>query len=565
MIRMYKKTVVLGILGLLIGQLNARTVYSIDLPKNQSDTISPQTKRSLESREIYKLKEVPRTPAEMAEILKNSEEYRLMDPQIKKWVDSNEKNYINDQGNSAILYYDKESGIEVEMAMSNPPIIFVHLAAVTRPEAMACDYTYTEPVHPKTKQPYFHLTGKQLKEYEAATGTTLTPDEKNWLRDLESVLNENIHYFYGEPFVNLAKVVPDKDRRLLIGTYLPPRMLATQELETFIPTQEMEAGRLWLHLADNVSKEKQKAIITYLMRLPKDEEAKKTLLADTDRWLTEFGTSEATKKAVDRLIPALAKASDSKTEKKLLKELYPLIDQSRYRLELFSRYIQSPKETARFLEQIQKYVKDKKIMAQTQADLERVDQIYANKLHFGQELGRPVYHHWQYVKRVTIGGTADCMDHGTMWVFLKDSKEQTIWMFNRAYPGPYNTGIHLNLAEKASQTYLCPYEINQMSEGLKKIAAEKGVDVENESANQTAFQRALYNINHQVQFVSDQLQQTTWFEEVNKKLRVPIADHEEGLSDCVSIQFEGMKQIPVQKHKDKSLNKQKQQRKQRQR
>lgn len=543
---MYKKPVVLGILGLLIGQLNARTVYLIDLPKNQSDTISPQTKRSFKSREIYKLNEVPRTPAEIAEILKNSEEYRLMDPQIKKWVDSNEKNYIGLGGREAVLYYDQESGIEVGMQVN---IIFVHLAAITRPEAMAFDYTYTEPVHPKTKQPYFHLTGKQLKEYETATGITLTPDEKHWLRDLESVLNENIHYFYGEPFVNLAKVVPDKDRRLLIGTYLPPRMLATQELETFIPTQEMEAGRLWLRLADSVSKEKQKAVITYLMRLPEEAEAKKTLLADTDRWLTEFGTSEATKKAVDRLIPALAKATDSKTEKKLLKELYPLIDQSRYRLELFSRYIQSPKETTRFLEQIQKYVKDKKIMVQTQADLERVDQIYANKLSFGQELGRPLYHHWQYVKRVSKGGTADCMDHGTMWIFLKDSKKQTVWTFNRAYPGPYNTGIHLNLAEKASQTYLCPYEINQMSEGLKKIAAEKGVDVTDETANSTAFQRALYNINHQVQFVSEQLQKITWFEEVNKKVRVPIAEHEEGLSDCVSLQFEGMKQVPVQKNR----------------
>lgn len=365
----------------------ADVVYPVDYPFNPTSeklpiylTLSKKTQQKFEAA----------SPTHIYKVITNSRDWEKLDKELRSKVLKNKKNFAQVDFEIYSLYWDKENGIHILAAGLERPTIHFQRTMLNRPEDMAFELQRTAAINKKTNRPYFELTPQFLRTLEKQTNNKLTTEQRDWLTDYASVLNENFHFFYGERFFWFHDVIKEVNKRNLMGRYFPRKFFLRAEQELFIPSIKQETNFLYLKLINTLPQKEQANILKSLIDLPSDNQERINLLNDTERLLTEPGMKKHSKQ-VTLLIKALKREDlDTKQRKSLLANLLPIIQQSRFKYDLYSRYIQT---TPRTLEKIISLVpaNHKTLVEQIRHDLARIDEIYENKMKIGTVIGRPVY------------------------------------------------------------------------------------------------------------------------------------------------------------------------------
>ncbi|MFI3244772.1 MAG: ankyrin repeat domain-containing protein, partial [Akkermansia sp.] len=103
----------------------------------------------------------------------------------------------------------------------------------------------TPAVNPKTKQPWISISSEKVKDILSECGGKLSKEEIAYVKQLQYILNDNIHYFYGEQFVDLFGM-SETERYKLSGRYAPVKLLMFDAFDSILPaeaTQRRELSR----------------------------------------------------------------------------------------------------------------------------------------------------------------------------------------------------------------------------------------------------------------------------------------------------------------------------------
>lgn len=485
--RNYGKMIFVMILGTLMSQsLMAEVIHPIDYPFNPTAEKNPfHLTFSAQTRKKFNM-----SKGAIRTAMKNSPDWANMDERIRSKISKNMKNFYQLHWDYLSLYWDKEKGISIVATVKQPSRIYLNRTRFNGPEDMAFEFSRTQPINAKTKRPYFELTPELLVKLEEETGTQLTQEQKNWLSDYASVLNENFHYFYGESFFAFQDVIGEVDKSELIGRFYPNKLFLKEEQELFVPTVDQERNFLYLKLIATMSEQKQAEVLKMLIGLPQNKEERETLLNDTERLLTEYGMKKH-EKTVTKIVKELKKNNlDDRKEQILLNKLFSIIEKSRFKYVLYSRYMQTSTDT---LEQIMPYVSDRnqKLAEQVRHDLERVDEIHANKKKIGAVIGRPLYHYDKVMKDFSVD-SSNCVGQGESRILLPGKVYDMV-----PYANATRREIVMVLNARASHYSKIFDCFVDMMNDVYHFAQEKGADMDALQNNDTAFEKAVYLLSAQ--------------------------------------------------------------------
>lgn len=502
--RKYSKMFFVMIMGTLMSQsLMAEVLHPIDYSFNPTAEKNPaQLLLSEKARKKFNM-----SKGAIRSAMKSSPDWENMDERLRSKLSKNMKNFYQIDWDYCSLYWDKDKGISVVSTVNQPSRIYFNRTRFNGPEDMAFELARTLPINEKTNRPYFDLTPELLVKLEEQTGTKLTPEQKDWLSAYASVLNENFHYFYGEPFFMFQDVMDEVDKSELIGRFYPNKLFLKAEQELFVPTVEQERNFLYLKLIETMSESKQDEVLKMLIGLPEDKEMRKVLLDDTERLLTEPGMKKY-KKTVEKIVKELKKNNlDARKEKVLLNKLFPIMKKSRFKYDLFARYMQTTPDA---LGQIMPFVSEKHqgLVKQVKSDLDRIDEIYANKIKIGSVLGRPLYNYDRVMKNFSLM-SSNCHGKGESRVTLPGNVQDTV-LYSNATRG----SLVLILNSRYTQLANVGVSFLQMTEDINTLAKEQGVDMTNPQNNRTAFKQAIYMLSSQAIDACNQVMDHKYTKEV---------------------------------------------------
>ncbi len=504
--RRYSKMFFVMIFGSLMSQsLMAENLCPLDYPFNPTSEKNPfHLSLSEKARKSFNL-----SKGAIRSLVKNSPKYATMDERIRSKISRNSKNFYQLDWDYVSLYWDKDKGVSIVGTVNSPSAIYVNRTRFNGPEDMAHELARTEPINMRTNRPYFELTPELLIKLEEQTNTKLTQEQKDLLRDYASVLNENFHYFFGEPFFVFQDVINELDKSELIGRFFPNKLYMKKGQEYFVPSVEQERNFLYLKLIGTLSASKQKEVIQQLFRLPEDKTIRENLLNDTERLLTEFGMKKY-EKTVVKIVKELKKENlNEKKETALLKKLLPIIDKSRFKYDLYSRYLQPREDT---LEQIMLLVDDKnqKVAEQIQYDIERVAEIHKNKMKIGSVLGRPLYNYDKVMRQFSVA-SSNCQGRGESKILLADGNYDTVY-----YSNATQANLVIIFNSRYAQLGKVGVSFSQLVQDIQTYAKEQKVDLSDINNNSTAFGQAMYLLSKQASTACVQVLQDEYTKEVIK-------------------------------------------------
>ncbi len=482
----YKLAKVLSTALLITQPLMAEVVFPVDYPFNPTTTEEIPAALRIPKRILQK------STNHIYNALKNSPDWIDLNKELKAKILKNRNNFAQVSFDMYSFYWDKENGVHIVGGGLKSPSIHFQRTKLNYPEDMAFELQRTAAINKNTKRPYFELTPQFLQTLETQTNTQLSTEQRHWLNDYAAVLNENFHFFYGERFFWFHDVIKEVEYRNLMGRYYPIKFFLRAEQELFIPSVEQEANFLYLKLIDVLPKKQQIEVLKKLVDLPKDKKTREKLLNDTERLLTEPGMKKYSKVVVNAVKELKNHRLPTVRKQVLLHSLLPIIEKSRFKYELHSRYIHPSPDTLKY---ITKLLPDnhKALAQQVSHDLERIDEIYENKMEIGMIIGRPVYNLDKvFVNRpCTLLGSM-CHGFTTTRVLLPD-----IGAIEVASPDAHKAGdINILNARSSQMEQIGPCFLEMMKD-IDYLAKEHHVYLDDIHANKTAFSLAMAHLSCQ--------------------------------------------------------------------
>lgn len=232
----FKKLISFSLMGMLMTQVvSAKEVLKANYHPTMEERLPADNKRLVGGN-------VTVTRDDVINWLQGLHRYKEMHPKLKKHVDQNKDNYRIDTNMHYILYRDNDAGYEIVMKHEDDQnFIALNRTYFRDPEDAAWDYKQTSAVNPKTKKPWISLDKKDIQLITKNTQQKLSEDDKAYLKDLLSILNENFHFLYGEKFVTMDNV---KDPYEVLGKYQPPRLLIYDGFDDFLPPESDQKREL---------------------------------------------------------------------------------------------------------------------------------------------------------------------------------------------------------------------------------------------------------------------------------------------------------------------------------
>lgn len=163
-----------------------------------------------------------KSSTEIQRLFQSSEAYKILQPTVKKWINSNTENYQPDGYKKYLLYLQDEVGIRVVFRDTEKGRFWIERDRFY-PDDAAYSYKKEPAINPATKKPWIQLPASTLKKIERQTGQKFSAEDKAFLKDVLMILNENFHYFYGMEFVRLSE--RNIERESLVGKFSPRRKL----------------------------------------------------------------------------------------------------------------------------------------------------------------------------------------------------------------------------------------------------------------------------------------------------------------------------------------------------
>lgn len=428
-----------------------------------------------------------------------------MDARILDKVIRNKKNYFlaDPIDGGSVVYWDVWTGLIItHLPAANTYCFLVGRTRINGPEDYVFELPRTSAVNKKTQKPYFGLTAETLAAMEAATGTKLNAEESDWLHAYTAVLNENFHFFYGEPLADIGQFwTYGQSAAHLLGRFVPTRLFLQTDSNKVVKTIRQEYISLCLRLFNVLPPQVQKDVFKQLAVLPEDSDEKKKLLDDTARRLIA-SLPENREQKIERIVKELKnnRLSYGGSEREFAK-LQELILESAFRDDLICEYIPSETDVMSVLVPHLK-TKDQQLLAEVQAQIERLQTIYLHKNQIGCMIGRPLYDIDKAVKNRTIGafavfaGTCMLLKNGFLDgpVALEGDRVVNMMMLCHPYtgscPAPYVKSF------KGSQLrnhWDLKYMHNLI---VGKLLPHKGVSTDAEK-NTTAFTQAAFALSMQ--------------------------------------------------------------------
>lgn len=200
--------------------LEARDVFAAEY--------NPRTElREEEQQQIARVREfypdsADKSSTEIQRLFQSSEAYKILQPTVKKWINSNTENYQPDGYKKYLLYLQDEVGIRVVFQDTKEGRFWIERDRFY-PDDAAYSYKKEPAINPATKKPWIQLPASTLKKIVRQTGQKFSAEDKAFLKDVLMILNENFHYFYGMEFVRLSE--RNIERESLVGKFSPRRKL----------------------------------------------------------------------------------------------------------------------------------------------------------------------------------------------------------------------------------------------------------------------------------------------------------------------------------------------------
>lgn len=238
----YSQLVLWSIFSVLMVQtISAKEVLSADFDPT---TVKTESDERIIQANIRRGEKLDATTDEIYKLLKKSDDYEKMHPILKKWVDQNKENFFQVSPSYYILYRDADVGAEVNFTIGQKDKVLLHFNRTyfKSPEDAAFEYKQTPAINPTTKKPWINVDKNEVKRIIQNTKQKFSKEDSAYLTDLLGVLNENFHFYYGEPFVILKGNV--KDKSTLIGKYKPLRVLAYDAFDEFLPPESEQKREL---------------------------------------------------------------------------------------------------------------------------------------------------------------------------------------------------------------------------------------------------------------------------------------------------------------------------------
>lgn len=163
-----------------------------------------------------------KSSTEIQRLFQSSEAYKILQPTVKKWINSNTENYQPDGYKQYLLYLQDEVGIRVVFQDTKEGRFWIERDRFY-PDNAAYSYKKEPAINPATKKPWIQLPASTLKKIVRQTGQKFSAEDKAFLKDVLMILNENFHYFYGMEFVRLSE--RNIERESLVGKFSPRRRL----------------------------------------------------------------------------------------------------------------------------------------------------------------------------------------------------------------------------------------------------------------------------------------------------------------------------------------------------
>lgn len=133
--------------------------------------------------------------------------YEKLHPKIKELIDSNDVNNfrVASGEGDVVLYGQKNRDFYIGFENYSGQGRFCLIPLRIYPDSFLFSYKKEEPINPATGKPWIFLSATILKKIQKETQQMLSEDDKQYLKDILSILNENFHYYYGMEFVSPAE------------------------------------------------------------------------------------------------------------------------------------------------------------------------------------------------------------------------------------------------------------------------------------------------------------------------------------------------------------------------
>ncbi len=149
---------------------------------------------------------------------KKASNYEDVHPAFKALIEKNKNNYREYAGRS-LLYLNEEDGFGL---YETGGTILLYRSRFFGDDA-AWTYQKEPAINPQTDRPWIELSASELRAVNRGNKVMDEPDQE-FLRDVLSILNENLHYYYGMQLVDLGRD-PNVDPAQLMGKFIPSKIL----------------------------------------------------------------------------------------------------------------------------------------------------------------------------------------------------------------------------------------------------------------------------------------------------------------------------------------------------
>ena len=466
-------------------------------------------------------------PYQEAKAEQNRNGVARMDARILDKVIRNKKNYFlaDPIDGGSVVYWDEGAGLIItHLPAANLYCFLVGRTKINGPVDYVFEMPRTSAVNKKTKKPYFGLSEEMLTDLEINTGTKLSAEERDWLYAYMAVLNENFHFFYGEPLADISHFwMPGQSAAHLLGRFVPTRAFLQTDSNKVVKTIRQEYISLCLRLFDALPPHVQKDVFNQLAALPEDSTEREKLLDDTARRLIASLPDNREQK-IERLVKELKNSRLSYGGMEIeFAKWQELILESAFRDDLMCEYI-PPDADALLAIAPHLKPKDQPLLAEVKAQIDRLQTIYLHKNQIGSMIGRPVYDIDKALKSRKIGafavsaGTCMLLKNGFIdgCTMLESDRYINMMMLCHPYtgscPGPYVA--YFKGAQLRNHMDL-QYMHNLI---VGKVLPHKGVSPDAEK-NTTAFTQAAFALSMQYYATVREL-----FDELGKVSLTQLAD-----------------------------------------
>lgn len=208
-------------------------------------TVLTDSDKVIKSAYLKKGAQLDKTPDDIYALVKNSPDYKTMHPTLKGWVEKNKGNFFQISPDDFILYRDADVGVEISFVVNSETgesALYFNRRHFKSPEDAAWEYKQTPAINPQTKKPWIEFGEQEMQQILDETKQEISLEDKVFLTDLLSILNENFHFYYGEEFVLLKGKIQDKSN--LLGKYQPFKMLVYDFFDDFLPAESEQKRAL---------------------------------------------------------------------------------------------------------------------------------------------------------------------------------------------------------------------------------------------------------------------------------------------------------------------------------